>query len=179
MRRTLQWAGAVVGSLLLATVSGCQQEIPPPSPLALMVDGVAGDPSPEETAQFLDAIAEAPDEELRVFERSESQFANAPQAERDALMQAYIDRSRNLRRLTRAGVERAKALHAQGSAEEARAILDDIERLGRANTGPPGQIVQIGRIAGEAILRQMAEAREALAADESDEPPPPEEDGGV
>jgi len=148
--------------------------------LTAIVDSVAEDqPSSATVDRLLAQVRSASDEALRVFERSESQYANAPQAERDALMQVYIDRSRNLGRLTHAGVERAKALHAQGSAEEAQAILNDLERLGRANTGPPGEIVQMGRITGEAILRRVAEARASLASGEGEGDSPPENDGGV
>jgi len=141
--------------------------------LALAAAGAPQAPDGPATQRFLDLALNARDEQaLRAFDLSEEAFVALDAQERTATLERYSRISAGLRRLARAGVQRARAAAAAGGAETARRLLDAIERVGAANDRR--DVVKIGQLTAQAVLRLVQQARRELfspADDRASEPP--------
>ena len=154
--------------------------MPLPTPaqarLIAIADAIESDqPTADQTDAFIVFARRADDADLCVFPLGEDDFMRLPAPEREALSPVLIERSSDLRRLARAIAARAAEARDAGDFGEAESMIELIDRIARANTGKPSEIVLIGDITGEAIARYHdAERLALLKARGSDAPAAPE-----
>jgi len=185
-RRTL-----VLGALAIALLLACaivivghftRQAAPMPEPtpaqarwIAVVETVEADAPTAAQVDDFISLARTADDADLCVFPLSEGDFMRLPAAEREALSAVLIERSTRLRLLARAVAARAAEARDAGDLDDAESLIVMLERIARANTGEPTEIVRIGHITGEAVARLGEEERAALLETRgSDAPAAPE-----